>query len=343
MSTIKEIASQSKVSPATVSRVLNNDQTLSVSNETRERVLEVAKSLNYKTTRIRKKKATNQKTTTKVGIFLCQSLDEELSDPYFLSIRQGVENQCRDLGIETTEIYRIENFQLSQINSDLDGLIIIGKVGQEVVEQLHQKINHITFIDYSPDENRYDSVVIDFVKSTNRALDHLLELGYKQIGYIGGNQAEHIKGKEKRPFEDERYKVFKDKMTELSMYNEDHTFIGDFTMREGYRLMKVALEKGHLAEAYFIASDPMAIGALRALQEANLRTPEDVALVSFDDVEMAKFASSPLTTVNVPTEVMGRTGVKLLADRLKGRDISLKVTVPTDFVIRESCGAKRRN
>lgn len=84
----------------------------------------------------------------------------------------------------------------------------------------------------------------------------------------------------------------------------------------------------------------MAVGALRALQEANLRSPEDVAIVSFDDIEMAQFASTPLTTVRVHTEEMGRTGVKLLLDRISGRKLPLQVTVPTELVVRESSIAK---
>ncbi|WP_163539809.1 LacI family DNA-binding transcriptional regulator [Gracilibacillus sp. YIM 98692] len=339
MATIKDIATQSKVSPATVSRVLNNDQTLSVSEDTRKRIMETAEKFNYQTIRVRKKQQDKQDESYKVGIFLCQSLEEELSDPYFLSIRQGVESECQNLGIETTEIYRIQNFQLSKVNEDLDGLIVIGKLDTEVVKLLQQKIEYFTYIDYSPNPNKYDSVVINFQDSTKTALDHLLQLGYQEIGYIGAHQAEHTKGNDKKPFDDERYTFYKQKMTGLGKYKKDHVFIGAFTMTEGYRLMKEAIANGNLPEAFFVASDPMAVGALRALQEENIQVPSDVAIVSFDDVEMAKFASCPLTTVHVPTEFMGRTGVKLLMERLGGREIPLQITIPTDFVIRESCGA----
>ncbi|WP_163539984.1 LacI family DNA-binding transcriptional regulator [Gracilibacillus sp. YIM 98692] len=340
MATIKDIAAQSKVSPATVSRVLNHDETLSVSEETRQRVMEAAQRLNYQTKRVKKKK-NKKEINYKVGIFLCQTIEEELSDPYYLSIRQGVESECDRLGIETTEIYRIQNFQMSKLNVDLDGLIVIGKLNKEVVESLHQKISHFTYIDYSPDPKKYDSVVIDFQQSTNRALDHLLDLGYQQIGFIGAQHGEHTKGNEMRYFEDERHTVFKEKLTELGKYIEDQVFIGEFTMTDGYRLMKESITQGNVPEAFFIASDPMAVGALRALQEEGIRVPDDVAIVSFDNVEMAKFASCPLTTVHVRTKYMGNIGVKLLVERLQGREIPLKVTVPTDFVVRESCGARK--
>ncbi|WP_130859336.1 LacI family DNA-binding transcriptional regulator [Gracilibacillus phocaeensis] len=342
MATIRDIAKKSKVSLATVSRVLNNDRSLSVTEETRNRILEVAKQLNYQTVRVRKKQNVDKKEPIKFGLFMCQSVEEELSDPYFLSIRQGIERQSRDSGVEVNEIYRIYNFQVSQLNKTLDGLIIVGKVDMDLVEQLQQKVKHLIFVDYAPDENRFDSVVVDFEKSTNMAVDHLFSAGYQRIGYIGGEQAEYMKANQKRLFEDQRFQVFTKKMKELDKFIEEHVLVGEFTMTDGYRLMKKSLERGNIPEAYFIASDPMAVGALRALQEKGIMVPEDVAIVSFDDVEMAQFASCPLSTVNVPTELMGETGVKLLLDRLKGREIPLKVTVPTSFVQRDSCGVKAK-
>jgi LacI family transcriptional regulator len=130
-------------------------------------------------------------------------------------------------------------------------------------------------------------------------------------------------------------------MTSMGHYRKDHVFIGEFSMRQGYELMKEAINKGDLPEAFFIASDSMSIGAMRALQEANLRVPEDIAIASFNDVQMAKFASTPLTSVKVYTEQMGRVGVQLLLDRIAGRELPLKVTVPTKLVIRESSGVNK--
>ncbi|MBM7570388.1 LacI family DNA-binding transcriptional regulator [Aquibacillus albus] len=336
MATIKDIAFRSNVSASTVSRVLNNDQTLSVSEETRKRIIEAAEALNYKTVKSRKNE--QKKEVIKIGILLCQSLQEELSDPYFLSIRQGIENECKDRGIDSTEVYRLYNLEDGQLNSALDCLIVVGKVSTNVLNRFTKEIKHIIYIDYSPDDDKYDSVVIDFEKATRKALNHLFTLGYKKIGYIGGRQAEHL-GEMITKFDDERQKVFITEMQKKNLFHEKYLFVGEFRMADGYQLMKSAIEQGNLPEAFFIASDPMAVGALRALQEANIQVPQDVALVSFDDVEMAKFASCPLTTVRVHTELMGRTGVKLLLDRREGRDIPLKIVVPTEFVIRDSCGA----
>jgi LacI family transcriptional regulator len=338
MTTIKDIAIRSKVSSSTVSRVLNNDETLSVTKETRQNILRVAEELKY--IPVKKRGSINGGSNTskaKVGIVLCQSFEEELSDPYFLPIRQGIENECENQGLSDVEVFKLQNLNSSQSRSDIDGLIVIGKANPEFIEKISIGTQHIIYIDHCPNEKKYDSISIDFNKATDEVLEHLLGIGYKRIGYIGGKAVEHSPNKS-LSIKDDRQTTFENRMKKENLYDNDNIHIGDFTMTQGYELMKFALKQGNLPNAFFIASDPMAIGALRALQESNLRVPEDVAIVSFNDIEMASYASTPLTTVKVHTEEMGRAGVRLLIERINGRKIPLKVIVPTELVIRESCG-----
>ena len=338
MTTIKDIAIRAKVSSSTVSRVLNKDETLSVTKETRQNILQVAKDLKYIPVKKRgTTKDSSHKSKAKVGIVLCQSLEEELSDPYFLPIRQGIESECRNQGLSDVEVFRLQNLNSSQFRSDIDGLIVIGKANPEFIEKVSVGTQHIIYIDHCPNDNKYDSVIIDFKKATDKVLDHLLGIGYKRIGYIGGKAVEHSTNKS-LAITDDRQTTFENRMKKENLYDINNIHIGDFTMTQGYELMKFALKQGNLPNAFFIASDPMAIGALRALKESNLRVPEDVAIVSFNDIEMASYASTPLTTVKVHTEEMGRAGVRLLIERIKGRKIPLKVIAPTELVIRESCG-----
>lgn len=339
MATIKDIAIRAKVSTSTVSRVLNNDASLSVTDTTRENILKAAKELKYIPVNRRGtlRKDTNIK-KMKIGILLCQSFEEELSDPYFLPIRQEIENECKNQGFHDVEVFRLQNMDSSQYRKDIDGLIVVGQVNPEFISKFSMGTRHIIYIDYSPDENNYDSVTIDFEKASNKALDHLLQLGYKRIGYIGGKSIEHSDDKSFE-IKDKRQLFFESKMKENDMYDPLDIHVGYFTMAQGYELMKSALKKQDLPEAFFIASDPMAVGAMRVLQESNLRVPEDVAIVSFNDIEMAKYASPPLTSVKVDAKEMGRVGVKLLKDRINGRKTPLKVIIPTELVIRESCGS----
>ena len=340
MTTLKDIAIHAKVSPSTVSRVLNNDETLSVTEETRKNILQIAKELNYIPVKKRGTTKSDKRTKKiKIGIVLSQSFEEELSDPYFLPIRQGIEKECEKQGSIDVEILRLEKMNSSRVRSDIDGLIVIGRVNPEYIKKLGIEMDHTVYIDHCPDENKYDSVIIDFKKATDTILDHLFAIGYERIGYIGGSSLEHFTDK-RLVVKDYRQIIFEERMKKQEVYNVQDIHIGEFSLIEGYELMKAALKKGNLPNAFFIASDSMAIGVLRALQEAELRVPEDVAIVSFNDIEMAEYASIPLTTVRVYTEEMGRTGVKLLLDRIGGRKVPLKVVVTTELIIRESCGSK---
>jgi len=337
MATIKDIADKSNVSASTVSRVLNNDDTISVQAETRERILQVAKELGYETILERRLKQKHQ-TSKHVGIIVTQSLDEEISDPYFLSIRQGIEMELASHGIRTAT-FRLHETEINQMIEGLDGLLVVGRVKETALKAI-SKVENVVYINHSPNEDLYDAVVIDFEKATEKAIKHLIASGYERIGYIGGREKEHSKN-QKFNSEDKRLTTFERMMKEQKMFDLDTIFIGEYTMAQGYELMKKAIQMGKLPKAFFIASDPMAIGALRALQEANLKVPDDLAIIGFDDIEAAKFASTPLTTIRVHTKEMGKTGVKLLLDRLNGREIPLTVTLPTKLVIRESCGKNK--
>ena len=335
MATIREIAVKSNVSTSTVSRVLNNDQTLTVQEKTRERILQVAKELGYET--IMERKLKQLQLPKHIGIILTQSLDEEISDPYFLSIRQGIEIELKKRGVKTVA-FRIHEMEGNQLMEGLDGLIVVGRL-KEVALKAISKVENVVYINHSPNEDLYDSVVINFERATEKALNHLLAIGYKRIGYIGGREIEHMKN-HKRISEDKRLTTYERFMKEQNLFDPEFVYIGDYKMAHGYQLMKKAIMAARIPEAFFIASDPMAIGALRALQEANLQVPEDIAIISFDDIEAAKFASTPLTTIRVHTKEMGKTGVKLLLDRIEGRQLPMTITLPTELIIRESCGSK---
>lgn len=328
---IVDIAKEARVSPATVSRVLNNDETLAVTEETRKRVVETAVRLNYRETRRKSPKTKVKKKLKKVLICLNQGFTEELKDPYFLALRREVERKSAKYDIDLTSVLYLnaENYELEE---HYDGVIMLGKIDTSIAESWKPQVKNIVYIDCSPNENMYDSVMIDFERATNQALTHLLELGLKRIGFIGGrNPVDEVEAREE---------AFIKRMKKERLYNADHVFIGTFGIAEGYRLMEVAIQSGELPEAFFIASDAMAIGALHALRESDYCVPEDIKIISFDNIEMSRYASCPLSTIDIPIEQMAEMGVRLLLDQMAGRKIPLKVIVPTSLIIRESTAVK---
>lgn len=328
------------MSAATVSRVLNEDHTLSVSDETRTRVFSVAQKLQYDLSRRKKKNGPERRGTEKarIGLLVWCPPEIEFEDPYFLSIRQGIEKQFLDLGIEVFKVYRL-NGQLPKNDiNELDGLIVIGKVASDFVGHVFSRDERVVFINYSPDEERFDAVVSDFRQATEKALGHLFQKGYERIGFLGGRECVNQLNGDKTEFAEERWLNYERILKQKGLYRSEDVYVGEWSSKEGYRLMKAAIEKGNLPQAFFIASDPLAMGALKALQEAGISVPNQVALIGFDDIEMASFVSVPLTTVKIYTEQMGRTAVNLLMERINGRSIPIKAVIPTKLIVRESCG-----
>lgn len=329
---MKDIAKLAEVSPATVSRVLNYDENLSVTDETRKRIFEIAEDLDYKAPKQRNKTLDKR---VKIGVIHWYSQIEELEDPYYLSIRRGVENECSDKKIEIATIFKNESEENIQQLTELDGVITIGKFSSQDIEALADYSSNVVFVDSSPDDKKYDSVIIDLKKATLEVLDYLLSVGHKHIGFIGGR--EYV-GADKEPIEDDREVTYCKFMKSKKLYNPRSIYIGKFTAEDGYRLMKRAIEDGELATAFFVASDSMAIGALKALYEADIKVPNDVSIISFNDIPTSKYLVPPLSTVKVHTEFMGVTAVELLLERINdNREIAKKVIIPTQLIIRESC------
>ncbi len=336
MATLKDIAKLTNVSLSTVSRVLNYDSSISVTNETRKHIFEVAEDLDYRTPKQRNKdNDRNNDKSLKIGVLHWYSQDEELEDPYYLSIRKGIEKCAADKNIQITMIFKNSDKYTTNELKEFEGVVAIGKFSKEDAEEFAKCCNNITFVDYSPNVKKYDSVVIDFKAAVLEVLDYLSELGHSNIGYIGG--IEYI-GNDKAVIKDEREYIFQQYMNDKGVVNCDHIYIGRFTAEDGYKLMKKAIAEGQVPTAFFVGSDSMAIGALRALYESGIRVPKDVSIIGFNDIPTAKYLVPPLTTIRVYTEFMGSTAVELLLERIyDNRDIPKKVVVPTQVIIRESC------
>lgn len=325
--TLKDIAKLSGVSTSTVSRVLNDDPTLKVQEETRDRIKQIANQYQYIPT---KKKI---KATYRFLLVHWFSREQELEDDYYLSIRLGIEKTCHEQGITLDKQFKDDQIQLRQT---YDGVIALGKFGKDEIERFTSYAKHIVFVDSSPDETRYDAVVIDFEQAMNQAIEHLLSTGVETIGYMGGREYTNS-GK---PIGERREQYFS---TYFKHQFDTYMHIGTFSIDSGYQLMKEALKDKNHADAYIIASDPMAIGALKACHELGVRVPKDISMISFNDIPQAKFMIPALTTVRIHQKYMGQTAVELLMERIKGRDISKKIIVSTKLIKRDTTKEKNHD
>ena len=331
MATIKEIAAIAEVSIATVSRVLNFDETLNVTDITREKILKIADELEYISSKTKKSK---NKRHQNIGIVYWYNYEEELGDPYYLSIRLAAEKKCHQ-----------NNFNLIKLQDDSDiediknvnGIIAIGRFNSSTIEKLESANDNIVFVDFSPDENKFDSVMADIGKATTKVLNYLYELGHREIGFIGGKKLEDIDYKD--IYCDERDIRYKEFMESKGIYNLEYIYTAEkYTFKAGYNLMTKALKAEKKPTTFFISNDTMAVGAYKAISEAGLSVPNDISIVGFNDQPSAKYMVPSLTTVRIPSEYLGSAAVDLLLENINGnRNYSKKVIIPTEFKIRESC------
>jgi LacI family transcriptional regulator len=332
MATIKDIALKCDVSLATVSRTLNEDKTLSISDQKRALILKVAKELDYEPPRKRKSKT--KFNTKKVALLTWISKADELEDPYYLLLRRKIEEHAKYKGIVLDTIFNDKGkYSFKELNNH-DAIIAIGKYTQEDVELLSKAAKDIIFVDSSPARTHHDSIIIDFVSAMIDVMDYLTETKwYREIGFIGGKE---YLNKHQEYAGEVRAKIVAAYLKDKSLLNEEHFYYGNYTEQSGYDLMNQALQNKKLPEAFFCSNDCIGVGALKALHEAGKRVPEDIALVAFNDIEKARTAKPALTTVKVPIEFMARATIELLIERFEGRTHSKKVLVKSDLVIRET-------
>ncbi|MHA6480532.1 LacI family DNA-binding transcriptional regulator [Paenibacillus sp. strain BS8-2] len=346
MATIKEIAALAGVSAATVSRVLNNDQSLSVSDETRGRIFGIAEQLAYKPSRIRKQKQEEHLSRQQIGLLMWSSVEDEGDDPYFSSIRRGIELRCEELGLSIAKVMRGRSSTQLAPCQNLDGLIVVGSIRLEDILELYSQSERIILVNHPSAPSNIDAVRMNFDGAIDDALSYLGSLGHRRIAYIGGEETIHrLSGPlaergDRSDLYDVRRNRFAAVLTAQGLYQSRYNLISEWSSNGGYSGMRKLLEldANERPTACLMGSDPMAVGALRALNEAGLSVPEDMSLIGFDDIEISAYLNPPLTTIKAYTELMGRTAVQLLLERLDGRETAIHSIVNTAFVERESCG-----
>ncbi len=325
MATIKEIAAKAGVSIATVSRVLNHDETLNAQEETKKRIFEIAEELEYEV-RTQKKR----KRKLKIGVFYSYSPEEELEDPYYLCIRLAIEKKLEEEGYSR---HVIRQGDMTESLAGIDGVICTGTFSRTMTEWIGRWKCPVVFIDANPDPRQFDAVVTDYELAVKELLDYLIECGHSRIGMIGCREMDED-GEE---IFDPRERIFREYMEEKGIYHPEYTKYGAYYARYGYQFLKELYEEGNLPAALFVSNDSMAAGSYKAAYELGLAIPEDISIVGFNDIPTAKYMIPPLTTVRLSMEFMGEYAVELLEERiLHGRETCVKVTVPAELQVRDS-------
>ncbi|WP_139991559.1 LacI family DNA-binding transcriptional regulator [Paenibacillus paridis] len=340
MAKLKDIADRVGVSISTVSRVMKNDANRSVSDETRKKIWETAEQLGYRTNRAPKTKKNESKSAYHIGCVVAIP-QNKYNNPYFSVILEGIEKALAAAGMRLEFVYSIENEsdvdQLRTLIKEhrIDGMLVVERIDSEAYQWIKANVRAVVGVDISDKE--VPVVSYDRVAAAKEAVQHLIEQGHRQIGYIGGAELDD-------DFRDEkRFLGYQSAMKEAGLPIYDHWVIDvKWDVALSYELTRQAFEKNdHTPTAIFAASDMMAIAAMRAATERELKIPDDIAFFGVDNIEISEFTSPPLSTIHVPKLEMGMFAVKLLLDYLENQyTIPVKMIIPYQCMLRHSTRSK---
>lgn len=334
MATIKEIANAAKVSQATVSRILNNDASLSVSDETKLRVLAIADEFEYIPLKTRKKAKKNSRLNIAiVDWYVNKSLIE---DPYYLYLMTTVEKALSKENINSYKMLKVDGVYVSSVNNNTDGIIAIGRFDDKTVKKLSKFCNNIVFIDSSPKADVYSSVMLNTELGTTKAIQYLYDMGHRKIAYIGGKVISDTGLKMSYAIDDRRKLAYKDFIKNHDL--EPFIYEGQkLSYEEGFELATILVNRKNKPTAVFVANDTMASGVIARLKQEGFNIPNDISVIGFNDLPASKYMDPPLSSVKVDMNYVAISTISLLKEKLESNFFfPKKVLIPTSLSIRES-------
>jgi len=325
--TIRDVAATAGVSVATVSRVFNGKGP--IREETIARVKEVAAAMHYVPHAGARSLST--RTTRTIGLLL-----PDLHGEFFSEVIRGVDVAARMRGYHLLVSGSHSDAEemsamLQALRGRVDGLIIMSPdLGLGPISRALAADTPVVLLNTAASGKR--TIRIDNYAGAREMTAHLIEQGHRRIAFITGP--------ERNVDAAERRRGYRDAID--AIHGERIEIAGDFTEDSGYHAAPGVLALRARPTAIFAANDAMAIGALRALREAQVPVPEQMALAGFDDVPIARYLTPPLTTVRVDIAEMGRRAVEHLVKTLtQAAETSKKHDlIATTLVVRESCGAQ---
>lgn len=329
MATIKRIAELLGISNATVSRVLNHDPKISVSEQTRAAIFKTAEEIGYKKKKVFPK-------VDNIALLYWVDKGEELDNIFNESILKELVEQAQSRNIHLIQYEKSDG--IAAVRKDITAFIAVGWFDIKEVEHLKQITSKGVFINTGPDESLFDSVQANQESMVRQIVDYFVEKGHKRIGFIGGPDYDMTTYK---PLMDVREWSFRQTMSYYNLLKEDYVFIAEgFTVKEGYRIGAEAISKlnDDMPTAFCVANDALAIGALQIFNERQWEIPGRVSFFSINDIGIAQYVSPPLTTFHIDISIICSSALDLLLERvLKNRTTTKSVYINGTPIFRKSC------
>ena len=321
MATIKDVAREAQVSASAVSRVLNKDDSISVSPEVRARIFQAAHMLGYVSPRQRRSAEQKQKLTIGVA-------DWRIIRPDRHNVRLGALS-C--LGRMMTEQYQVSFERLTYGQpAAVDGVIAFGAFSEAEMDYIRSLSYALVFVNSSIPDYEFDQIQIDFEKGEEELVNYLIDKKkYRTVGYIGGI------------YEDHDWRIGVHRLTGLQkllsargIYDDRLFHVGEMSRESGYELTRRAIEEDALAEAVLLGSDEVAQGALEAMEEAGIRIPKDTAVIIYQDIQTMESRWPSYTSIDMLPDYVWENALSLLLGRIGlKRTQAVSLTVPTHLHI----------
>ncbi|MFB0536665.1 MAG: LacI family DNA-binding transcriptional regulator [Anaerolineae bacterium] len=335
--TSQDVADLAGVSRTTVSFVLNNVPGMKISEETRQRVLEAARQLNYYPTSAARTLASGK--THRIGLVFCEQREHLMADAFLPAFLRGVSDLAHQEGYRVV-FQSAEDSTGETTYGDLlheqhvDGLIVSGPRSDDFqLSRLHEEGYLLVLHGRLPD-CALPFIDVDNIGGAHKAVSHLVGLGHSRIGLITNAPLSYTSSQD-------RLTGYRQALQEAELPFEDELVrYGEFAPESGRRAMESLLTLSSPPSAVFVASDVVALGAMAAVRERGMRIPQDVALVGFDDIFLAAYVSPPLTTVRLPAYGLGWAAGDMLI-RFINEDqppVERQMLLASELVIRQSCG-----
>ncbi|EGQ9890948.1 substrate-binding domain-containing protein [Vibrio cholerae] len=317
MATMKDIARLAGVSTSTVSHVINKSRF--VSDEIAERVNNAAQQLNYAPSALARSLKMNR--TQTIGMLVTTS-----TNPFFGEVVKGVERSCYHKGYNLIlcntegDNQRMKASINTLLQKRVDGLLLMCSTLEGERLDVFDRYPDIPVVvmDWGPILFASDKIQDNSLQGGYMAAKHLIECGHKEIGCITGPLIRHQAQM--------RYEGYKRALAEAGIaINPDWIVESDFECEGGYQAFEKLYERGKLPSALFVCNDMMAMGVIQAASQRGLRVPDDLSLIGYDDVHIAKFMTPALTTIHQPKYRLGKAAVDTLLYRLENPDTTTQV------------------
>lgn len=315
MVTLNDVAKRAGVSKTTVSRMLNKDPSLSITDRTRERIWTAVKELGYQ-----HKRACSAAAGCQIAVIHKEShYQNQLDNALYFAIRYGMESMCH---LEQITPAFIPYTMLGSLPANLDGIIINGNFQAAQTQEILMAAKGVPAVVVgrsNPAPELLDWVTFDVRETVWTALDHLSGKGYKRILYVGGKDLEGTPLWQKKIY---HYHTYIREHADMIHVGETE---GDYGVRSGYRMMCGWLDAGReIPDAIFVSHDPIAAGVIQSLSEHGIAVPEETAVIGVNGDSICKLTAPPLTSVSIHAEEMGKEAVITLMERIGNRQAVTK-------------------